>query len=66
MLTTTGRWVGVAAVVLCGLAALLRYGELMVLGLGCLGALGAAVLWMRQHPDVTITRESPNYPGSGA
>ncbi len=57
MLTSTGRWVSAAAALLCALAVLLRYGELLVLGLGALGALGAAVLWMRQHPDVTITRE---------
>ena len=57
MLTSTGRWISAAAVLLCALAVLLRYGELLVLGLGALGALGAAVLWMRQHPDVTITRE---------
>ena len=57
MLTSTGRWVALVGVVLCGCAAVLRYGELLVLGIGALAAVAAAILWMRQRPDVTITRE---------
>lgn len=57
MLTSSGRAVGVAALVLLGGGVGLNWPELVVLGLAALVALVAAALWMALSPDLAVTRE---------
>jgi uncharacterized protein (DUF58 family) len=57
MLTSSGRAVAVAALVLLVSGAWLNWPELVVLGLAALVALVIAALWMALSPDLAVTRE---------
>src|SRR3954464_6800632 len=57
MLTSTGRAVAAAAVMLLAAGALLDYPELVTLGLGCLFALVLAEAWMIMRPHLRVVRE---------
>src|SRR3954447_5967045 len=57
MLTSTGRAVAVAAVILLAGGALLDYPELVTLGLGCLFALVLAEAWMIMRPHLRVVGE---------
>src|SRR3712207_478251 len=57
MLTSSGRAMAVAALVLLGGGVALAWPELVVLGLAAVLALFLAAVWMAVGPDVTVTRE---------
>jgi uncharacterized protein (DUF58 family) len=57
VLTSSGRAVVVAALVLLGAGWFLDWPELVLLGLAALSALVLAGLWMVLSPDLTVTRE---------
>src|SRR5215217_4606007 len=57
MLTSSGRAVAVAALLLLVSGSWLNWPELVVLGLAALVALVIAALWMALSPDLAVTRE---------
>jgi len=57
VLTSSGRAVAVAALVLLGAGAFLDWPELVLLGLAALSALVVAGLWMLLSPELTVVRE---------
>lgn len=57
MITSSGRAMVVAALVLLGGGLALAWPELVVLGLAAVLALLLAAVWMAFGPDVTVTRE---------
>jgi uncharacterized protein (DUF58 family) len=57
VLTSTGKTFAVLAVLLTGAGWLLHYRAFLALGLACLFALGAAMIWVVRRPRVRAARE---------